>query len=152
MYLRGYLYICAKLIMYIILLISHYSTYCVNIAFSISVCVKLLDYELVKLSYAMPSRELCETVFTFSGIFLSDTWHRVFLPIASSADSMAPDEVLFEVIFAQHRMLPGFILHVGEILPLLQELWVLQGELKRSFSPNDFFFVFLSIVAGAATV
>ena len=111
-----------------------------------------MDYELVKLSYTMPSGELCATVFTFSGIFLSDTWHRVFLPIASSADSMAPDEVLFEMIFAQHRMLPGFILHVGEILPLLQELWVLQGELKRSFSPNDFFFVFLSIVAGAATV
>ena len=65
MYLRGYLYICAKLITYIILLISHYSTYCVNIAFfSISVCVKLMDYELVKLSYAMPSRELCATVFS----------------------------------------------------------------------------------------
>ena len=56
MYLRGYLCICAKLITYIILLINHYSTYCVNIAISIYVCVKLMDHELVKLSYAMPSR------------------------------------------------------------------------------------------------
>ena len=84
--------------------------------------------------------------FVYSKKYIENKFYKNYI------DSMAPDEVLFEVIFAQHRMLPRFILHVGEILPLLQELWVLQGELKRSFSPNDFFFVFLSIVAGAATV